>query len=197
MNRTMRLAVVPLTVLVCFACSGDGGSVTAPSEEGNLVSTEEMADLSMVSGEMSEGSLEGEVESMDQGGERHREFRRVRRCPAGGTITIDGFLTAEINGATMNISGDGVRTEDDCTYRQAEGTLVVNGRANWDAQFKLVNGEPVGPQVTHWRGVSTFSHSSGRERTCRVDLTLTRYPPSGRLVLEGTICGQPVSRSGA
>ena len=195
--RRAALWFIGFSALMIVGCSGGGGtSITAPSEQSNLMSTEEIGDITMVSGGMSEGSVDSEVDEMEASGIKTKRFTRTRPCPAGGDITVRGTLELSKNGNVLEAEGNGVRTENDCAFERASGTVTVNGRARWDAQFRRVNGKPQGPQITHWEGRSTFTHSDGRERTCPVEITITRDPSSGTRRLEGTICGRPVSRSG-
>jgi len=155
-----------------------------------------MADLAMVTGQMSEGSLDSEVRQMEHREDGVKEFTRTRECPLGGEITIDGRLTRTVNGNVTEVEGRGLRTETNCVMERAGETLTVNGRARWDSFHRTVDGKPQGNQTTHWAGQSTFSRADGTERTCRVEITITRNPSSGRRSLEGTICGRQVSRNG-
>lgn len=193
----MRVMAVLLTVVVAIGCGGGGGNVTAPSTGTDVLATDAMADLAMLTGQMSEGSLDSEVTQMERQDQNSKEISETRSCPGGGEINIEGILTRTVNGNVTDVDGVGTRVQTDCVFERDEGTVTVNGTADWESHHHRVDGEPTGPQTTHWEGTSTFRFDDGSERTCRVDITITRNPTSERRILEGTICGRTVHRSGS
>lgn len=218
-RRPYAAAVVMAVVAGVFAACGEGRT-TAPDLEAQAILS--AADVEAValeadgaagvmifddvappevarSGLRSETDSEALAEEAAVAGEAGRPFARRRGCPEGGWIGARGRIVKASHGEGVieyEVRGRGAIV--DCRFTRGDRSLELNGRFRLEANRKLANGEPVGPQTTHafggfgWRLLRT--ERSGR---CRFDLTSVRHPDSMKKTVDGTICGREVHWEGS
>ncbi len=124
-----------------------------------------------------------------------RDFSRTRDCPAGGSVSVTGQVERTQSGEgavefTVNATG----AWNECAHTRGDRTRTVSGNFTLQSSRKLVNREPVGPQVTTKSGSFTVTRSDGESRSCDFSITSTRLPDAGKRMIKGTVCGREIDR---
>ena len=185
--------------------AGCGGDAADPLGIGNSdPAVEQMADVALESDLMTAAMLSSEADSMgatsaattDEGGPsgviiEERTFRRTQPCPLGGQMTIEGSMVREFDRATrvMLIDSSGSRTRTDCAFPNGEMVVTVNSLDAFEESRRRVEGQPDGPQTSHYYGTIDVVRSDGEEHFCEYDYTIVRDPETQTRTIDGTICG--------
>ena len=131
------------------------------------------------------------------------DFSRVRDCPDGGTISLEGSATRTENGegiVTWTLAANGAW--DDCTHTRARGdravTTTIDGRFQLSAERRHDGRVPVGNQTMSKSGSFTWTRTRGDESrtgTCEFDVTSVRNPDARQIRVSGTVCGREIDRT--
>ena len=203
MKRNWIGVVVSLALVgVLSGCGSDPGD---PLGIGNGdPAVEQMADVALESDLMTAEMLGAEIDLMgatagataDEGGPsgvviEERTFRRTQPCPLGGQMTVEGRIVREFDRATrvMEIEASGSRTRTDCAFPQGEMVVTANSLDAFEESRRRVEGQPDGPQTSHYYGSIDIERSDGEEHFCEYDYTIVRDPETHTRTIDGTICG--------
>ena len=121
-----------------------------------------------------------------------------RACPGGGTVeyTRESNETVSADGSIIDRTYSGQVVHNNCVLegRDGSGQVTLNGFRNTTGVVHLVNLEPVGPQTRAWSGSMTRTDADGVSNTCDFDLSAVYDPVAGTVTIEGTMCGEAVSK---
>ena len=203
MKRNWFGVVVFLALVgVLCGCGNDPGNPLGIGSGDPAV--QEMADLALESDRMTAEMLTVEIDSMgailaattDEGGPsgvviEERTFRRTQPCPLGGQMTIEGSIVRQFDRATreMEIESSGSRTRTDCAFPQGELVVTANSLDAFEEFRRRLQGQPDGPQTSHYYGSIDIERSDGEEHFCEYDYTIIRDPETQSRTIDGTICG--------
>ena len=127
-------------------------------------------------------------------------FERVRECPAGGRVVVNGAgkftVDREAQTAEMDVSGQ--KRYEDCAFarRDADLVLTVRGVLEYTAHRKRVERQLVEAERTVV-GRFRIESSDGRVKACTVELRAVYDPEARSVHVTGEVCGRPVDRTRA
>ncbi|MFL5539925.1 MAG: hypothetical protein ACJ8J0_13075 [Longimicrobiaceae bacterium] len=122
-------------------------------------------------------------------------FTRVRNCPQGGSVKLEGTHTLTFDPATRNgdVAFSATRTENACVFDRGGSTVTITSNPNTllTAWQNWTNGVP-GVRTATRKGSFTWTHSNGSAGTCDMDVTATWDLATHTLHVQGTFCNQSV-----
>jgi hypothetical protein len=204
MLRNSATLLTVLAVLTLVSGCSDSDPTVTPT--GDLAA--DMVDVALDSDLATEELVTAELDAMDAlapatTGEGdpgavtdERSFSRSRPCPGGGTMTVEGRIVRTFDPATgvMEAEATGSRTRTDCVFDRGDRSVTVNATAAWEQFRRRVDGDPDGPQTSHYSGSWSAVRSDGEERSWEFDYTVVRDPESQTRTIDGTTCGGPLHR---
>jgi hypothetical protein len=200
MNRKLLLPTLA-AVLALAAC--DKG-VTGPSGSSSSLSPSDVRALAGETGDQDGAMLDaagGPSFNMTPAGPQFATttvtttFTRMRTCPQGGDVKLEGTSTVTGDRATQTGSAtfDATRTDNACAFNHDGVTITVTGNPNvkLTASQSVTAGVP-GVRTASKVGSFNWSTSNGRSGTCAVNVTHTWTPATHTLHIQGSFCNQTI-----
>lgn len=202
MGRFSKVFLMSLAAVGLLSGCGDGASNVLGGDGADLSADMEQVALEsdLITEELLSAELDGMAAPAPGGGgvsgTDERTFNRTRSCPAGGELSVSGTIlrTFDAESGVMEAQSSGNRTRTDCAFVRNDLTITVNGSSEWEHFRRRVDGQPDGPQTSHYVGSWTAVRSDGEERSCTFEYSVVRDPDSRTRTVEGTMCGKRMHR---
>ncbi|MGH7477240.1 MAG: hypothetical protein ACRELD_13285 [Longimicrobiales bacterium] len=197
MNRRWLggIAQGSLVLLVAAACSDSTAPAEPLTDEEAALVAEYVADVHVDGPPVSFATASsGEPSAAVT---RSGSYEIVIECEGGGTITISGEHTANVDREAQTYSREwsASHVHSDCTFTRRAHTITLDGSVVLEGSASGTfgpDGRGIDALLITRMGELTWT-SSDRTRTCEIDLTTTYDPETRTFTTTGTICGREVS----
>lgn len=126
-------------------------------------------------------------------------FTRVRDCPRGGELTVEGQAVRRLDreNATVTLDFEARKVHSECGVRLRGRNVVLNGDPHIDvtAHRMRVDRRPSGLQTTALEGTVAYEVVGGDSGRCEIDLEIELDPDARTKSVEGTLCGREIDRT--
>lgn len=198
MKPAWKLLTASVALLALAACSdtlGNGDQLA--TEDVNAV-TDEMVNMALDGVDAGVGQAFASAPG-PQGApavEWTRTFTETRSCPAGGTMTLSGTVSGNVDRATRSgsITVSHTLALDDCARTRGDVTVTVN--TDPPITFAGTVTIDAGQRSGEFTKTGTFlwETSDGRSGSCEINLKIVRNA-DGTGSVTGTACGREVNRT--
>jgi hypothetical protein len=122
-------------------------------------------------------------------------FERTRPCPVDGEIVVTGegefTVDHQAGSAKMEVAGD--KTVTNCAFERREIIFTIDGEAEWDAYWEVVDHELLAAE-RNVEGTFSITTSDGRSAQCRFEVHAEYNQETGRVIVRGLFCETSVDQ---